>query len=104
LVKCLVNIPAKCLANILAKRLADRLLALEETRDAVGLVISSIAVAILFKPVDPLDNIKYRNIPAIDKVDLYINRIKLYSILIIDLNILVKYIYSIFIIIAIHSI
>jgi hypothetical protein len=91
-VKCLAGMPAKRLANIPAKRLVDRLPALEETRDIVGLVISPIVVAILLKLVDPLDNIKHHNILAIGKVDLYIDRIKLYSILIIGLGILAKYI------------
>jgi hypothetical protein len=95
---------AKYLANILAKRLANRLLALEETRDIIELVISPIAIVIFSKLVDPLDNIEYCNILAIYKVDFYINKIKLYSILIIGLDILAKYIYSIFIVIAIYSI
>jgi hypothetical protein len=78
--------PAKHLANILAKRLVDILPALEETRDIVGLVVPSIAIAMLSKPANPLDNIKS------------------YNILLIGLGILTKYIYSIFVIIAAYSI
>jgi hypothetical protein len=84
--------------------LANRLPALKKTRNVVGLVISPIAVTILPKPANPLDNIKNYNIPAIGKVNLYIDRIKLYSILIIGLGILAKYIYNILIIITIYSI
>jgi hypothetical protein len=82
LVKRLVDILAKCLA----KRLADILLALEGTRDIVGLVVPLIAVTILPKPADPLDNIKHRNI------------------LLIGLGTLAKYIYGILIVVAIYSI
>jgi hypothetical protein len=96
--------PAKYLADIPAKRLANRLPALEGTRNIVGLVVPFVAVTILSKLADPLDNIKSYNIPAIGKIDLYIDRIKLYSILIIDLGILAKYIYGIFIVVAIYSI
>jgi hypothetical protein len=102
--KYLVDILVKYLANIPIKYLADRLPALEETRDIIGLVISSITITIFLKPADPLDNIKHYNILAIYKVNSYINKIKLYSILTIGLDILAKYIYSIFIIIAIYSI
>jgi hypothetical protein len=86
LVKCLADMPAKNLVDILAKRLADILPALEENRNIIGLVVSPIAVAILFKPADPLDNIKS------------------YNILFIGLDILAKYIYSIFIIVTAYSI
>jgi hypothetical protein len=78
--------PAKRLVDILAKRLADILLALKGTRDVVKLVVSPIAIAILSKPADPLDNIKSRNI------------------LLIGLGILAKYIYGIFIVVAAYSI
>jgi hypothetical protein len=78
--------PAKLLVDILAKRPADRLPALEGTRDVMGLVVPLIAIAILPKPADPLDNIKS------------------YNILFIGLDILAKYIYSIFIIITAYSI
>jgi hypothetical protein len=78
--------------------------ALEKTRDIIELIISSITIIIFLKLADSLDNIKYYNILAIGKINLYIDRIKLYSILIIDLNILAKYIYSILIIITIYSI
>jgi hypothetical protein len=77
---------AKYLVDILAKRLADILPALEETRDVVGLIVPSIAVVVLSKPADPLDNIKS------------------YNILLIGLDILAKYIYNIFIVIAAYSI
>jgi hypothetical protein len=77
---------AKYLVDILAKRLAkylaDILPALEETRDIVGLVVPSIAIIMLLKPADPLNDIKRRNI------------------LLIGLGILTKYIYNILIIIA----
>jgi hypothetical protein len=96
--------PAKRLADIPAKCLADRLLALEGTRNIIGLVMPSIAIIMLPKPTNPLDNIKSRNIPAISTVSLYIDRIKLYSILIIGLGTLAKYIYSNLIIITIYSI
>jgi hypothetical protein len=86
LVKRLAGMPAKRLANIPAKRLVNRLLALEETRDIIGLVVPSIAVAILPRPANPLDNIKSRNIPLI------------------NLGILAKYIYNTFIIFAAYSI
>jgi hypothetical protein len=86
LVKRLAGTPTKRLIDILAKYLADMLPALEETRDIIGLVVPFIAVAMLFKPADPLDNIKS------------------YNILLIGLGILAKYIYSIFIIITAYSI
>jgi hypothetical protein len=76
----------KYLASIPAKRLANILLALEKTRDIIGLVVSSIAITILPKPADPLDNIKS------------------YNILLIGLGILAKYIYSILIIITAYNI
>jgi hypothetical protein len=60
--------------------------ALEETKDVIGLVVPPIAVAILPKPADPLDNIKSHNI------------------LLIGLGILAKYIYGILIVIAAYSI
>jgi hypothetical protein len=77
---------AKCLVDILAKYLANILPALEKIRDIIGLVVPPIAIAILPKPANPLNNIKSHNI------------------LLIDLGILAKYIYSIFIIIAAYSI
>jgi hypothetical protein len=80
--KRLVDTPAKCLA----KYPADILPALEETKDIIELVVPPIAVTILPKPADPLDNIKRRNI------------------LLIGLDILAKYIYNIFIIVAVYSI
>jgi hypothetical protein len=86
LVKRLAGMPAKYLVDIPAKRLANILPALEGTRDIVGLVVPSIAITILPKPADPLDNIKN------------------YNILLIGLDILAKYIYSILIIIATYSI
>jgi hypothetical protein len=76
----LAGILAKYLADILAKRLADRLPAPEGTRDIIGLVVPSIVIIILSKLAGPLDDIKSRNKTAIAKVDLYIDRIKLYSI------------------------
>jgi hypothetical protein len=82
----LAGIPAKYLVDISAKYPADILPALEETRDVVGLVVPSIAVAMLFKPANLLDNIKSRNI------------------LLIGLGILAKYIYSILVIIIVYSI
>jgi hypothetical protein len=85
-VKRLAGIPAKCLVDIPAKYLANILPAPEETRNIIGLVVSPIAVAILLKPADPLDNIKNCNI------------------LLIGLDILAKYIYSILIIITTYSI
>jgi hypothetical protein len=60
--------------------------ALEGIRDIVGLVVSFIAIAILPKPADLLDNIKS------------------YDILFIGLSILAKYIYSILVIVTIYSI
>jgi hypothetical protein len=84
--KYLVGVLVKCLAGMLAERLADMLLALEETRDVIGLVVLLVAVAVLSKPADPLDNIKS------------------YNILLIGLGILAKYIYGIFIIVAAYSI
>jgi hypothetical protein len=86
LVKYLANISAKYLVNILAKYLANILPALKGTRDIIGLMVSPIAIAMLPKPADPLDNIKSCNI------------------LLIGLGILAKYIYGILIIIAIYSI
>jgi hypothetical protein len=71
---------------MLAERLANMLLALEETRDVVGLVVLLVAVAVLSKPADPLDNIKSCDI------------------LLIGLGILAKYIYGIFVIVAAYSI
>jgi hypothetical protein len=58
----------------------------KKTKNIIGLVVSPIAITILPKPTDPLDNIKSRNI------------------LLIDLDILAKYIYSILIIITTYSI
>jgi hypothetical protein len=96
--KYLVDIPVKYLAGTPAKRLvdtsakhlakhpADILPAPEGTRDIIGLVVPSIAVAILPKPTDPLDNIKH------------------YNILLIGLDTLAKYIYSILVIVAAYSI
>jgi hypothetical protein len=78
--------PAKYLVNIPAKRLANILPALEKTRDIIGLVVPPIAVAIFFKPADPLDNIKSHNI------------------LLIGLNILAKYIYGFLVIVTTYSI
>jgi hypothetical protein len=82
--------PAKRLVDILAKypakRLANILPALEKTRDIIGLVVPFIAVIIFPKPADPLDDIKS------------------YNILFIGLDILAKYIYGIFIVIAAYSI
>jgi hypothetical protein len=80
--KRLVDIPAKHLA----KRLADILPALEGTRDVIGLVVPPIAIAMLPKPANLLDDIKY------------------YNILLIGLGILAKYIYGILIIVAAYSI
>jgi hypothetical protein len=80
LVKRLADTPAKYLADILAKCLADRLPALKKTRDIIGLMVPFIAIAIFSKPAGSLDNIKSYNIPFIDKIDLYIDGIKLYSI------------------------
>jgi hypothetical protein len=78
--------PAKYLADILAKYPANRLPALKETRDIIGLIVPFAAVAMFLKPADPLDNIESRDI------------------LFIDLGILAKYIYSIFIVVAAYSI
>jgi hypothetical protein len=78
--------PAKRLINILIKYPANRLPALKETKDIIGLVVPPIAITILPKPADPLDNIKSRNI------------------LLIGLGILTKYIYGILVIIAAYSI
>jgi hypothetical protein len=78
--------PAKHLIDIPAKRLADILPALEGTRDIIGLVVPPIAVTILSKPVNPLDNIKSRDI------------------LLIGLGILAKYIYGFLIIVIAYSI
>jgi hypothetical protein len=86
LVKRLAGILAKRLVDIPAKHLADILPALKETRNVVGLVVSSIAIIMFFKLADPLDDIKS------------------YNILLIDLGILAKYIYSILIVIAAYSI
>jgi hypothetical protein len=82
----LADILTKYLVDILAKCLADILPALEEARDIVGLVVPPIAVTILSKPANPLNNIKSRNI------------------LLIGLGILAKYIYNILIVIATYSI
>jgi hypothetical protein len=78
--------PAKYLVNISAKHLANILPALKGTRDVIGLVVPPIAVAILLKPANPLDNIKN------------------YNILLIDLGILAKYIYNIFVVVAAYSV
>jgi hypothetical protein len=86
LVKRLADTPIKYLADILAKYLVDILLALKETRDIIGLVVSFITITMLSKPANPLDNIKSHNI------------------LLIGLGILAKYIYNILIIIAVYSI
>jgi hypothetical protein len=90
LVKRLAGTLAKCLVDILTKRLAkylaNILLALKGTRDVIGLVVPSIAITIFPKPADPLDNIKY------------------YNILLIGLDILAKYIYSILVIITAYNI
>jgi hypothetical protein len=86
LVKYLAGTLAKRLVNIPAKRPANILLILKETRDIIGLIVPSIAVAILSKPADPLDNIKSCNI------------------LLIGLGMLAKYVYDILIIVAAYSI
>jgi hypothetical protein len=85
-VKRLAGISTKHLVDIPAKHLANILPALERTRDIVGLVVPFIAIAILSKPADPLDNIKS------------------YNILFIGLDILAKYIYSILIVVVAYSI